>query len=297
MTVSTKRGFMARYYHNAVTIVKTLKNTELATTLDLSNPASPSKSLINDIAIRFLYDQENWLPTATWVALLGDLGISKASARQALDRMHRSDFLVREQRDRRVGYGMARAWFDYIDRFIETRESESDQRLGLVVFSVPEKERSRRHALRTVLERYGLASLGYGTWIGSALRVRYARITLETSGLIAYVNTFHADYDGDALDLVRRCWDIDALAAMYHELIAELRARLTLTPRADAKTFAGLVLSSNAYRRATYADPGLPTSVLPANWPSRDAYRLFSDLQDRFLEPARDYARSVTARA
>jgi len=58
---------------------------------------------------------------------------------------------------------------------------------------------------------------------GSALRVRYARITLETSGLIAYVNTFHADYDGDALDLVRRCWDIDALAAMYHELIAELR--------------------------------------------------------------------------
>jgi phenylacetic acid degradation operon negative regulatory protein len=64
------------------------------------------------------------------------------------------------------------------------------------------------------------------------------------------------------------------------------------TPR---QAFASWIGCVDAWRIIPYADPGLPASRLPADWPGNLSVRLFADLRERLEDLSGRYVHQVTA--
>jgi phenylacetic acid degradation operon negative regulatory protein len=288
-----------RYYDSLVTAVKKLKSQVESryAGLDLAVPSTPANSFITDIGVWFVRERGNCLRTATWVRLLGALEIAAPSARTALHRMMKAGYLQREPSNGRPGYSMSPAWIEYIRKVTdEAREpDESDDNWVLLTFSIPETRRAQRHVIRTLLGRNGFAPLGNGVWIASRTRLPAVRVAIESSELAQFVDVFEAEYEGfaDLSAFVRRCWDIDAINAMYGRFIQDVSRWLKDAPTTDVGSFRNVVLTANAWRRINFTDPALPGRALPADWPRAEAMRLREELLGRFIAPARGYVDSL----
>jgi hypothetical protein len=64
------------------------------------------------------------------------------------------------------------------------------------------------------------------------------------------------------------------------------------TPR---QAFASWIGCVDAWRIIPYADPGLPASWLPADWPGNLSVRLFAELRERLEDLSGRYVHQVTA--
>jgi phenylacetic acid degradation operon negative regulatory protein len=266
--------------------------------LDLAVPSTPANSFITDIGVWFVRDRGNWLRTATWVRLLGALEISAPSARTALHRMMKAGYLQRELANGRPGYSMSHAWIEYIRQVTdEAPVPDESDKWALLTFSIPETRRAERHVIRTLLGRNGFAPLGNGVWIASRTRLRAVRLAIEASELAQFIDVFEAEYEGfaDLSAFVRRCWDIDAINAMYGQFIKDVSRWLKDVPTTGVGSFRSVVLTANAWRRINFTDPALPSRALPADWPRAEAMRLREELLGRFIAPAQTYVDSLEA--
>jgi phenylacetic acid degradation operon negative regulatory protein len=281
-----------------VTAIKSLQSLRTGpyATLDLSIASTPANSFITDIAQHVLHGRAEWLPSATWVALLHTLGISATNARTALHRMSKAGYLERSTRDGRAGHGLTQAWQGWLA--VGSRAAEglgSDDAWTLLTFSIPEERRPSRHAMRTLLLRNGFAPLGNGTWIAPSRRSGGVHLALQASGLADYADVFRAEYEGTGslTELVRRCWDVDAVSAMYRAFIASARKVLRRAPAPDARSFAGLIVTSNRWRRISNEDPLLPPLALPDDWPRDEAAAAHDEVITRLRAPARAYVEAL----
>ena len=261
---------------------------------------TPANSFITDISTWFARDRGNWLSAVAWVSLLGALNIPEASARTALHRMTKSAYLHRETRNGKAGYSVSESFCEWIDDFgrgtsDDLMEVDSENQWVVVAFTVPEVRRADRHALRTILGTLGFASLGNGVWLASAARSSKAQQAIEAAEFDSYVEIFLAEHRGYSVtaDLIRRCWDIDNLAARYRTFINEVHERLEHEPLPDARTFAGFILTMNTWRRINADDPRISPTVLPNGWPSDEAKKARDELVRRFYSHARDYVESL----
>src|SRR5262249_14115932 len=108
----------------------------------------------------------------------------------------------------------------------------------VVVFSVPESERAKRHELRTSLTRLGFGTAAPGVWIAPGNLALETRHTLERRGLTPSVDVFSGDHlaFGDLPAKVRTWWDLDELTALYTDFLQRYR------PVADRTATDGLTL-------------------------------------------------------
>ncbi len=94
--------------------------------------------------------------------------------------------------------------------------------------------------------------------------------------------------------LVHECWNLEAIARRYDELVARLRPVLKALRSAKAldpeQCFLVQILMMHDYRRTLLHDPQLPTPLLPRNWSGgvarqmcRDIYRLTCPLAQQHL--------------
>jgi len=170
-----------------------------------------------------------------------------------------------------------------------------------VSFSMPESDRNKRHVLRSRLTWHGMGNLSSGLWIGPARILEDVSQMLVEEGFAKYADIFRAGYEGlrDVADLVRHSWDLDELASLYQEFLDDqLPIRNVLggrPPSVDADAFAIYTRALHEWRKFPYLDPGLPSELLPADWPGLPAAVLFAELRE-LLEPAAfDFAASVAA--
>jgi phenylacetic acid degradation operon negative regulatory protein len=89
-------------------------------------------------------------------------------------------------------------------------------------------------------------------------------------------------------EILRRAWDLDALAGRYRGFLATFQGRQPRTP--DAR-FAAVVELVHAWRRFPFDDPELPDRLLPATWPGRRAKQLFDDRHEAWSPDARGWYR------
>jgi phenylacetic acid degradation operon negative regulatory protein len=273
--------------------MQSITHAESRGTLDFAIPSTHVNGLMHDICMWFVYERGNWLSTATWVSLFDVLDVPSANVRTALHRMTKAGYLDRSQRDSRPGYAMSQTYIEYFMRSAGgfTEVEESHDRWALVTFNVPEGQRADRHAIRSMLRRNGFAPLGNAVWIAAAARLSDIQFLLEASGLSEYVYIFDAHYRGfvDSLELVHRCWDLDAIGTDYRDFIRDARVRLEHQPTAGPQAFADLVVTSNRWRQISTNDPVLPLDALPPAWPRAEAKDVRRELIERFLGPAREY--------
>jgi len=246
--------------------------------------------------------EDNWLSVASLVRLMADLGLDDPAVRSSISRLKRRGVLRPERHGKAAGYSLEGSTLEVLAEgdtriFERARATMADGWL-LVVFSVPESERDKRHELRTSLTRLGFGTAAPGVWIAPGNLAAETRRTLNRRGLTAYVDMFGGEYlaFGEPRSKVRDWWDLDELSALYADFLRQYRPVLDrvsaqgTTPLAAFQTYIPMLTQ---WRRLPYRDPGLPLELLPSGWSGETAGVLFDDLNRALSTPAREHAMSV----
>jgi phenylacetic acid degradation operon negative regulatory protein len=229
------------------------------------------------------------LPSAALVTLLGDFGITAASARAAIGRLARRGVLDVSRDGRRTLYrmtpGAARAMEQLQHRMMEFGAADLswDGLWTAVAFSVPDEQRDLRHVIRARLRFLGYAAVYDGLWMSPHADHQQTVEVLEDVGVrnvtILRSTVTHANGGGDPL----AAWDLDAIAVAYSEFIAEFAPLLERVRRGQVGSSEALVARTavkDGWREFVSIDPELPSNLLPGEWPGRQARSVFAQIYD-----------------
>ena len=262
----------------------------------------PPRQLITSVYGLYARAEHDWLSVASLVRLMADLGVDAASVRSSVSRLKKRDILRSVKVDGRAGYALAPAALEILREgderiFSRTRARPEDGWL-VVVFSVPESQRERRHALRSQLARLGFGTAAPGVWVAPAtLRDETVR-ALDRRDLTAYTEMFSGDYlgAGEVSEKLAEWWDLtdlDRRYAEFHDAYAPVRARCASAAPEPAEAFRTYVPMLTAWRRLPYLDPGLPLELLSDDWSGLAAEQLFAELDELLRAPAEKHAKAV----
>jgi phenylacetic acid degradation operon negative regulatory protein len=244
-----------------------------------------------------LYAREHgsWLSVAAVVRLMAALGVEEPAVRSSISRLKRRGLLDPRRVDGVAGYALTEVAQQILSdgdtRIFGRRRGEAADGWLLVVFSVPESERDRRHQLRSQLTRLGFGTVAPGVWVAPGHLAEEAAEVLDRRGLAGYVELFRGAHLGEVR--VDRWWDLDQLHDRYAEFLDRqepVRARIPGDPE---QAFADYVRLLTDWRRLPYADPGLPLDLLPADWNGARAADLFAEVSSRLAGPAREHAANL----
>ncbi|MEU2910748.1 PaaX family transcriptional regulator [Streptomyces massasporeus] len=240
------------------------------------------------------------VPVAELIRLLAAAGVDAPSVRSSVSRLKRRGLLVPARTAQgAAGYELspdARQLLDDGDRRIYASAPPEDEGWVLAVFSVPESERQKRHVLRSRLAGLGFGTAAPGVWIAPARLYEETRHTLQRLRLDAYVDFFRGDHLGFAptAEAVARWWDLAAIAKEHEEFL-DRHARVLRdwekredTPPEEA--YRDYLLALDSWRHLPYTDPGLPSELLPADWPGVRSSAVFRGLHTRLRDAGAAFA-------
>lgn len=242
--------------------------------------------------------EHNWLSVASVVQLMADLGFEGAAVRSSISRLKRRGVVRAERRDG-AGYALSESTLETLaegdTRIFERRRATVADGWLVVVFSVPESEREKRHALRTSLTQLGFGTAAPGVWVAPGNLAVETRRTLERRGLAGYVDIFAGEHFAfeDLRSKVRAWWDLDELTDLYADFLRRHRPVAEAGVSSVRQAFQDYVPMLTAWRRLPYSDPGLPLSLLPPGWNGVTAEALFEELNGTLSAPAREHALAV----
>lgn len=251
-----------------------------------------ARSALFDLYGDYLRPRGGRAPVSALVRLLLPLGIAAPAVRTAVSRMVRQGWLHPQRLPSGPGYLLtpkaARRLDDAAARIYRTSRMAWDGRFDLIVLEAPTTRRER--------QRLGanLAYLGYGmlderTWV--ATRPGEDVDNLLTDAEIQY-ERFTAAHTGGmsgAMGVVRRAWDLVAIAEAYERFVDDQRPLLAaVTTRSpDEEAYAARFRLVHAWRTFLFRDPQLPPALLPENWAGSRAAGFFDRHAGR-LRPAAD---------
>jgi phenylacetic acid degradation operon negative regulatory protein len=246
--------------------------------------------------------KHHWVAVSALVRLMTDLGADEPAVRSSVSRLKRRGTLQSLRLDGAAGYALSPAAIELLRegdiRIFNRRRATLHDGWLLVVFSVPETERDKRHELRTTLTRLGFGTAAPGVWIGPGTLAGETRDVLARRGLDTYVDIFRGDRVayGDPAEKIGRWWDLADLSVQYAGFIdryTPLAEQVASRRPAYDEAFAEYVPMLTTWRRLPYLDPGLPLALLPEPWNGVTAGELFSELNARLAKPARRHAEKI----
>ncbi|WP_409332536.1 PaaX family transcriptional regulator [Trujillonella humicola] len=251
--------------------------------------------LITTLLALYARPEGNWLSVASLISLMAEVGADPQAVRSSISRLKRRGVVLGERNRGAAGYTLAGETLEVLAegdvRIFERRRARVEDGWLVVVFSVPESEREKRHALRTGLTRLGFGTAAPGVWVAPGNLESETRHTLERRHLTGYVDMFRGEYlaFGDPRTKVREWWPLDELTGLYAEFLDRYRPVLdrvasSTDPR---EAFATYLPMLTHWRRLPYRDPGLPLPVLPPEWAGESAGALFDEL-NQVLGPLAD---------
>ncbi|MEU9888914.1 PaaX family transcriptional regulator C-terminal domain-containing protein [Sphaerisporangium sp. NPDC051011] len=242
-----------------------------------------------------------WMPTAGAIDLMGQCGVDATSARTAIFRLKKRDWLVAQATGGMRGYALtelAARSLDAGDDVIWHARKPADLKAGwcIVHFSVPEAARARRHQLRAHLASLGFGNVGTAVWIAPARMLPAAESAIAELELERHSAVFVGDHVAgqDLGVLIQEGWDLESIDRRYHEFIARFsglaedrRGGDSSRPRQAFVTYMSVI---DHWRKLPFRDPGLPREVLPPQWAGHEAVALFERIVERFEGRALAYA-------
>lgn len=240
------------------------------------------------------------VPVAELIRLLAAVGVDAPSVRSSVSRLKRRGLLLPARTAQgAAGYELspeARQLLDDGDRRIYALAPPGDEGWVLAVFSVPESERQRRHVLRSRLAGLGFGTAAPGVWIAPARLYEEARHTLQRLCLEEYVDFFRGEHLGftPTAEAVARWWDLAAIAKEHDAFLDRHAPVLHDWERrqdtAPEEAYRDYLLALDSWRHLPYTDPGLPTRLLPADWPGARSAAVFRGLHERLRDAGAAYA-------
>lgn len=250
----------------------------------VTRPNSFIFTLFGDMVHRLDPEEALWI--GALIRIMAVFGLSEPAVRQAVSRMSRQGWLEAKRSGHRAYYTVTprgRRRIEELSPRIYGPVIEWDGRWRLIGYAIGEARRPLRERLRKELAALGWATLSPSTWISPSGSIESARAAAESTGTLDAVDLFVAEYRGPATDreLIRRCWDVEAIAGAYRDFIQRYRPlyerEVEHADLSDEAALAQRLWLVHDYRKFAYLDPGLPSELLPAHWPGTAAAALFRE--------------------
>ncbi|NWL31692.1 regulator [Paenarthrobacter nitroguajacolicus] len=276
---------------------------------DMDSRPGSTTSLLRTVIGLYLRDAGGWMSTKDMVTLMEALGTSGTVTRTALGRLRKKDVVVQENRDGVPGFTLTEGAATMLargDRRIYNPRSMSvSDPWCLISFSIPETEREKRHQLRRRLHWIGCGTVAAGLWIcPDSLRVEVEEILADLD-LRSMATIFVAAtplVGGSLQDAASKWWDLEAVAELHRDFIrqhtnsnsnGELPRHAGQAMEPSPEAFATYVQCIDRWRIIPYLDPGLPSALLPADWPGAEGTALFGRLVAAYAEPSAEFVRNT----
>jgi phenylacetic acid degradation operon negative regulatory protein len=242
-------------------------------------------------------------PVAALVRLLAPLSIAAPAVRTAISRMVRQGWLAPVRLPAGPGYALTARGMRRLDeaaaRIYRTTRRDWDGRFDLLVLTGP-ADRAQRGRLADTLGYLGFGALSPSTWAAprrGTVRARDAEVAALLDEVGVTAERFVARHGGDtagATDLVRRAWDLPALATAYRRFVTEYTPVVAGLPATvtDEQAYAARFRLVHAWRTFLFSDPQLPAELLPADWPGAAAAAFFDRYAGRLRAAADRYVDS-----
>jgi phenylacetic acid degradation operon negative regulatory protein len=262
----------------------------------ISRPNSFIFTLYGDLVHRQAGDRS--LGIGALVRLMASFGLSEAAVRQAVSRMSRQGWLAGRRAGNRAFYAATPRGARRIEELsprIYGPVVEWDGRWRMLAYTVAEAQRERRDRLRKDLAVLGWAPLSSSAWLSPRDALAEVRDLADAVGVSDSIHLFIATYAGPATDreLLHRCWDVEAIAQAYRDFVHMYEPRLVRERErnalSDEDAFIERLWLVHDYRKFTYVDPGLPSTLLPAHWPGTTAAAVFREYYAAIDEKSRRF--------
>jgi phenylacetic acid degradation operon negative regulatory protein len=184
-------------------------------------------------------------------------------------------------------------------RFSFAAEQQWDGQWTVVVYSIPEKKRELRDALRDSLKWWGFGTLAPGTWISPQPLRPEIEQDWRKMGVWEYVEVFRSVYSGpkDVTSLLNTAFpELPVLAASYQDYVVQSEAvlrRFEAGQLDDRACFATRLLNLWGFYAVASQDPILPLDLLPEDWPHPHAEELSVMIQHLLAGPAERFFETI----
>ena len=240
-----------------------------------------------------------WL--GSLIRLLEPLELNERLIRTSVFRLAKDEWLRTETHGRRADYVLTssgRRRFEEASRHIYASHAPLWDRRWRLILVVGELEAKAREQVKRALFWQGFGALGADCFVHPSAELSSVLDALIAEGLAdslgALLPLFAADsrsaQSASDSDLVRRAWDLGALAEAYAAFVAVYQPILTDLQRdnldevSEQDAFLLRTVLIHDYRRLLLRDPELPEVLLPVDWPGQQARLLCKELYKR-LEP------------
>ena len=229
-----------------------------------------------------------WL--GSFIELVRPLGLNERLVRTSVYRLSQEKWLVSEQLGRKSFYSLTtsgRRRFENAYRRIYFAPQDTWSGEWQLVLMPASVVGAQRDALRKELAWAGYGALAPGILAHPSADTDALLDILQETGahdkVVVLKATNISTLSSKPLqELVRECWNLDALAAKYLDIIELFRPVLRTMRTAGSldpeQCFLVQTLLMHHFRRALLHDPQLPSQLLPANWSGGVARQLCRDL-------------------
>ena len=241
------------------------------------------------------------IPGPVLVAILGALGFGEATARATILRMRRGGRLTSVRRGPVVEYALtpaSRALSDEVLRPIMGARPAWDGIFHALLFSVPERGRTYRDALRRAAVLAGFGLLQPGVFV-TPDEHRWTRLELLLRAAPTGSRLVRAELRlslVDAAAAARDAWPLGELARRYRAQIKQLD-RVVAECRVDPPTGAAALRRMWEAMTPVFAtaaeDPALPAELLPAYWPGEDMRQAVATASSALVPAIQTHLREI----
>jgi phenylacetic acid degradation operon negative regulatory protein len=247
-----------------------------------------ARSALFDLYGDHLRTRGGYAPVAALVRLLAVLDIAPPAVRTAVSRMVRQGWLAPVTTDAGRGYQLTDRATRRLDeaaaRIYRLRPPKAWDGHWSVALLSHAPHRTRRERLQRALEYLGYRQVQTDGWIAPRHAPELESVCAAEGVIVTH---FIGRLDGDEAELVERLWQPQQLSRAYRDWLDQARALVSAAGAEPDEPAAFAVRSTllHEWRKFLFRDPGLPSELLPDEWPGRDAAAYF-DAESRRLLPA-----------
>ncbi len=224
-----------------------------------------------------------WLGSLTDIMAL--FRIDAGHVRTAMSRLTADGWLERVKAGRNSYYRLSRrgqgSFMEATRRIYFAHEPDFDGHLRIALLGPAVTDRAR---LRKRLEEAGFAVLSPTTFVAWT-----AQALPKTQGLFK----LNAEADAEAIALADAAWNLAPIADGYRAFIDRFTSLAKALDKGETLTEADALVARtlliHEFRRIVLRDPGLPATLLPADWPGQVARALAAHIYRQIVGHAEAY--------
>ena len=236
--------------------------------------------------------------------LLAVFGVEPATVRVSMSRLKKECWFTTRRQQRETVYELTEKMLHVLNegrvRIFDRRQEPWQGRWTMVIYQVPETDRSLREQLRKDLSWHGFGQLSTSTWVAPHdlleeahhLAADYPSATID----VLWCGTGDPDADRN---LAARCWDLSQLAADYERFIASyapFNDPAANAAKPGSRALAERIQLISDFRRFPFRDPFLPAELQPPDWPGDAAFTLFKEIHRQLAGPSNAFVSDLIGR-